>query len=243
MRVDEGFFGVFFVLGGLLAVGWSRFLWGVLSRFIKLLVERMVGSSPYLKNRMKKSIVEADVPWPAWTQKLILKRRSSADLIWPFQKATETWRCSKCIKVEVVIDYYIASGLLWTPELLLLPSLPLLSCWELRFWSSKPGQPHDCGADGNNLCAILITHLRPQRGLGNSSSVAGMDLVPEEQHLDLDSVSHCKIGLVLPYFIFLGIPCLRPVVLCCWCSWFFMLGTYYSFLIAHHRSLPSAMPA
>lgn len=42
---------------------------------------------------------------------------------------------------------------------------------------------------------ILITDLRTQQGLGNSSSVAGMGVIPEEQCLILDSVSLCNIGL------------------------------------------------
>lgn len=67
-------FSVFFGLGGLFAVGWSCFLWGVLSRFIKLLVEGMVGYSLSLKNRKEESILEADVPrlLACWTQTLIL---------------------------------------------------------------------------------------------------------------------------------------------------------------------------
>ena len=67
-------FLVLFVLGGLFAVGWSHFLWGVLSRFIKLLMKGMVGTAFRWKTGRKKA------SWKllslgllaGWTQTLIL---------------------------------------------------------------------------------------------------------------------------------------------------------------------------
>lgn len=52
----------------------------------------------------------------------------------------------------------------------------------------------------------LTADLRTQRGLGNSSSVAEMDRVPEEQGLNVASASPCEIILhfVLDFFFSLS---------------------------------------
>lgn len=52
----------------------------------------------------------------------------------------------------------------------------------------------------------LTADLRTQRGLGNSSSVAEMDRVPEEQGLNVASASLCEIILrfVLDFFFSLS---------------------------------------
>jgi len=52
----------------------------------------------------------------------------------------------------------------------------------------------------------LTADVRTQRGLGNSSSVAEMDRVPEEQGLNVASASPCEIILhfVLDFFFSLS---------------------------------------
>lgn len=83
------------------------------------------------------------------------------------------------IKVKVVTGYYFVSGLLCSHELLLLPSL------------SAPFSPAVSGDFGpqnqaNHIITVQMAIIsvcgsdNRSQGTGNSSSVAGMDHVPEE---------------------------------------------------------------
>lgn len=177
-------FSVFFVLDGSFAVGWSHFLWGVTSWFIKLLVNRMVGKQTSFKKWGGKKHPGswcASSLFACWTQTLVLKgafQLSWSDQFGKPQKHEDVKNSSK-LRLWLVITLHLIFCVA-TSSASPLPPCPLLSCCEWRFWSSKPGQPHYYSADGNNLRVVLITDLRAQQGLGNSSSVAGMDHVPEE---------------------------------------------------------------
>lgn len=116
-------FWVFFVLGALFAAGWSCFLWGALSRFIKLLVEGMARYSLSLRKRVEKSLLKAGVSQPlaCWTQPLILKGvlqlRVYVVTILESHRSMKTFKiCPSC---EVVISYCSC-----THVPLLLPFLP-----------------------------------------------------------------------------------------------------------------------
>lgn len=149
-----------FVLGGLFAIGWSCFLWGALSRFIKVSVGGLVGYSLFLTNRREGSILAAHVPRPACLLNTNINSygSSSAEFIWcdrfgKPQKQEDVQNLSK-LRLWLVITLHLVFCVLASSRSSP-PCLPLLSCCELRFWSSKPGQPHYYSADGNNLCVWL----------------------------------------------------------------------------------------
>lgn len=152
MREFSAFFFVV-VWAALFAFGWLC----LLLRSIKLWVEGDNSYHLFLKARKEKSTLQTDILRPACSLNVTC-RSSSAEFctLWPFQKTTEIQRKAFRINESWGGDgCCFASVPLCAHEFPLLPSIPLFPCWELRFWSSKPGQPHDCSADGSNLCMWL----------------------------------------------------------------------------------------
>lgn len=160
------FFLAFFFCLGCFICCWIVML--IIEAYIKLWVEGMMGTTYFWRPGRRKAPCRLTSPGlpcsllEESSQELL----SSVCTLWPFQQTAEIRRKAFGINGSWGGDgCCFASVPLCALELPLLPSLPLFPCWELRFWSSKPGQPHDYSADGSNLRVWLWQRISGRSGV------------------------------------------------------------------------------